>query len=65
MATPQFDGDSGAKAFGWLSVAGMAIKGFLDRNNLAKRIDRMESKLDNTTEKVDNLDGYIRGKLGD
>jgi hypothetical protein len=61
----QFDVESGGKAMGLISIAGIAIKGFLDRNSVAKRMDRLEDKLDNTTEKVDNLDGYIRGKLGD
>lgn len=61
----QFSGEDGAKMAGWLSLAGVAIKTTYDRLNVGKRLDKVEDKTDHMKEKLDNLDGYIRGKLGD
>jgi len=55
-----------------VTAMGTAVKAFLHNKNTVKRIDDLETtqketniKLNDLSNQVSGLDGYIRGKMGD
>jgi len=62
MSAPQIDPDHGTNVMGWGAFALAFSKGVFDRLNVAKRLDRMEDKVDKLIYDVADLKASNKDK---